>query len=157
VNIPAGRPSWELLLETTTGDAEMVVRYGTVPDFSATTTGEVYLASTGSEIEMVKVGPERYVLLPKSLESTLPPGDYYIAVVSQGADPTGTTIGTGTSSATLTSVGPLLVTQLGLASEEPIVRPISLKAGQIQAFQYDVPEDVYSLEVRWTNGSISRR
>lgn len=149
VSIPAGQPSWELLLDTTApGEAEMVVRYGTIPDFAALAGGDVNLSAVGREIEMAKVGPERYVLLPPSGMSTIEGGDYYIAVVSQGVNPTATTVGTGPINGTITSVGPLLEKNLGTVSETTIEEPVSLVPGQYKAYHFDVPEDTISLEVR---------
>jgi hypothetical protein len=152
VNVPANSPSWELLLNLSgTEEAEMVVRRGTIPDFAAAQSGEIYDAGRGVEVEMKKLGPERYVLLPFSGQSLIPEGDYYIAVVGEGAGATGGIVGTGTCSGVLKSVGPLLVTELGMASDTPISHPVSLVAGQIKAYHFDVPDDTNSLEVRLDN------
>ncbi len=146
VTIPDNQPSWELLLQTTTGESELVVRRGAIPDFEAVNGGDIYLSNR--EIEMAKLGPERYVLLPSLGTSTIPPGDYYVEVIGAGESPSGNTIGSGTSGGVLTSVGPLPVTELGTPTQSGITHPVSLFAGQITAYHFDVPQDAQSLEIR---------
>ena len=102
---------------------------------------------------MVKTGPERYVLLPPLGGSLIPEGDYYIAVVSEGVGPTASIIGSGPFSGVITSVGPLIVPELGTPDATGITQPVSLLAGQVKAYRFDVPPDAQSLEVRLTSRS----
>jgi large repetitive protein len=127
VTVPPNSASWELTLDATAGEVEMAVRRGGVPDFAAASGGNIYSDSPhGFEIEMQKLGPERYVLLPPLGASIIPEGDYYIAVVGEGLAPVGQTIGTGTSSALLRSEGPLEITDIGTATPEGSVQPVTL-------------------------------
>ena len=84
---------------------DLVVRQGTVPDFSAQLWGD---AGTNSDyydwqVKMQKAGPERYVMLPQDGQDYLIPADYYIAVISEGQNPVEDAswpqIGSGNSSA----------------------------------------------------------
>jgi len=66
------------------------------------------LQANFSEVLIQKAGPERYVLLPYNDQDSLQPGDYYIAVVGEGVNPSDNSrTGTGTSSGVLASNGPL--------------------------------------------------
>ena len=62
---------------------------------------------------MQKAGNEQYLLLPANGQSIIPAGTYYIAVVSEGLNPTASVIGTNTSSFTVASFGSEQVTNLG--------------------------------------------
>ena len=42
VTVPPNTANWELLLATTTGEAEMVIRRGAIPDFAASSGGDIY-------------------------------------------------------------------------------------------------------------------
>jgi hypothetical protein len=151
VTVPPNSPSWELLLDTTLGESQMVVRRGAIPDFAASSGGNIYEPVTGLELEMVKTGPERYVLLPPLGGSLIPEGDYYIEVVSQGVNPTGSTIGTAASSGVITSAGELHIAELGTPDETGISQSVTLLAGQVKAYHFDVPPDAQSLEVRFSS------
>jgi hypothetical protein len=104
-------------------------------------------------VEMQKAGSERYVMLPPSGQDYLVAGDYYLAVVSEGTnpDPANSAIGTGTSSAVLTSVGALAVTNLGTATLAGVSQPVGLAGGQLKAYQFNVTAGTASLEVRLDN------
>lgn len=155
VSIPANTPSWEVTLAPSAGEMLLAVRRGTVPDFSAGEGGDAGVSSASGgdwEVKMQKAGPERYVMLPPSGEDYLVEGDYYLAVVGEGANPPdGNTIGAGTSSGVLTSVGALPVANLGAASLGGLNQPVSLEGGQVKAYQFTVPPGTASLEVRLDN------
>ncbi|MCX6873863.1 MAG: PA14 domain-containing protein [Verrucomicrobia bacterium] len=157
VTIPPNTPSWEFTLAPSAGEMMMAMRRGTVPDFSAlgtTTTGVQYDSGTSGsrEIEMQKPGPERYLVLPRNDADFIVAGDYYIAVISEGINPPNTsTIGTGTSSGVLTSLGTLGTTSLGAASLAGITQPVSLVGAQVKSYQFTVPVDTASLELRLDN------
>ena len=113
VHIGPNTPSWEVTLNPTVGELLLAIRRGTVPDIAVSGGGDVF-GSTG-ELKMQKLGAERYVLLPSSDQSFIPEGDYYLAVISEGVNPS-STIGSGVSSGVLTSIGALTATNLGTAS-----------------------------------------
>ncbi len=154
ITIPANQPSWEMTLEPSTGEMLLVLRRDAIPDFSAGEAGEANWEGgapyNDRQIRMKKAGPERYVMLPGYTLDSIPAGDYYLAVVSEGVNPgtPSSTIGTGTSSGTLASLGPLAVTDLGVATPAGLTQSVSLAAGQIKAFQFTVPLGTNSLEVR---------
>jgi hypothetical protein len=151
VTVPPNSPSWQVLMDTAIGEAAMVVRRGAIPDFAAVSSGNIYEAFQGLELEMIKTGPERYVLLPPLGGTIIPEGDYYIAVVSQGVGSSASTIGTGPSSGVITSAGPLPIVELRTPDASGITQPVSLVAGQVKAYHFDVPADAQSLEVRLAN------
>lgn len=148
VTVPANAPSWEVVLAPGTGEVEMLVRHGAIPDFFPLQDNLIYRPDTGGEVEMKKVGAERFVLLPDKDQSSIPAGDYYVAVVSEGIDPVSTTVGTGVSTAQITSVGPLAVKDLGIPSAEGTTEQVELEAGQIRAYKVTVPPNTMSLEAR---------
>ncbi len=153
VTIPADTPSWEVTLTPSSGELLLAVRRSAIPDFTTDRAGDT-LGETGSrQLEMRKTGAERYVLLPASNQTAIPAGDYYLAVVSEGQNPgtPSSTVGTGTASGTLTSLGTLPVTALGSASNAGLTHPVALLGGQIKAFTFEVPADTLSLEVRMDN------
>ena len=79
-------------------------------------------------------------------------GDYYMAVVSEGVNPPNTsTIGTGTSSGLLTSMGALGTTNLGAASLAGITQPVSLVGAQVKSYEFTVPVGTLALELRLDN------
>ncbi|MEY4568901.1 MAG: hypothetical protein RLZZ398_340 [Verrucomicrobiota bacterium] len=156
VTIPANTPSWEMTLSPATGDMLLAVRRTTIPDFNASASGEAgsidYLANKYDyQTKLQKTGPERYVLLPLYQQEHITPGDYFIAVVSEGINSSGNSIGTGTSTGTFTSVGPLQVTDMGTASASGINTTVPLVGGQHKAYQFSVPLGTASLEVRLDN------
>ena len=155
VTIPAATPSWEFNLATTAGEMMLAVRRDTVPDFHTYENEDLqYNAGAGGsrEVELQSPGAERFVLLPKDNQAALLPGDYYIAVISEGVSPpNNSTIGTGTSSGVLTSNGALAITNLGAAGLVPITQALTLAGGQTRAFTFTVPAGTASLEVRLDN------
>ena len=151
VTIPANTPSWEVTLSPIVGEMLLAVRRGTIPDFSSAINGSPGSASGSLQTEMQKAGPERYVMLPQSGQDFIPAGDYFLAAVSEGVNPGNITIGTGSSSGTLTSVGPLAVTNLGTANATGTTQPVNLAGGQVKAHQVNIPVGTASLEVRLDN------
>ena len=158
VTIPPNTQNWEFTLAPTTGEMMMEMRRGTIPDFNAPGAsggdGVQYNSGTSGyrEIAMQKTGPERYLVLPRNDADFIVAGDYYIAVISEGVNPTnGSTIGTGTSSGVLTSLGAFSTTDLGPASAAGINQPVSLVGAQVQSYQFTIPVGTASLEVRLDN------
>jgi hypothetical protein len=84
VTIPPNTSTWEVTLSSS-GESLLTARKDTIPDFVTTTAGRLYRQSPeGCEIEMKKVGPERFALLPPLGADLIPAGDYYLAVVGEG-------------------------------------------------------------------------
>jgi len=160
VTIPANTPSWEVTLVASVGEMMMAMRRDTIPDFNCGDSGDAYNANvqyTGGvngdrEVKMQKNGPERYLMLPLDGQAYLTAGDYYLAAVSEGVNPPNTaTVGSGTSSGTLASNGPLATLNLGTASISGLAQAVSLAAGQVKSYAFTVPAGTASLEVRLDN------
>jgi large repetitive protein len=154
VTIPPNTPSWEFTLTPTAGEMMMAARRDTIPDALAITSGNIQaLPPTDTrEAKFQKTGAERYLLLPDNNQTSITPGDYYFAFVSEGVNPpANTVIGTGSSSGTFTNIGPLAVPDLGAASAAGISQPVSLASAQAKAWQFTVPAGTASLEVRLDN------
>ena len=86
----------------------LAARRGTIPDFSATANSDqlAWTNTTGRsmQVKLQKAAAERFVLLPADNQDSLVAGDYYIAAVSEGQNPSDSSYtGVGTSSGTLTS------------------------------------------------------
>jgi len=159
VTVPANTPNWEFTLTPTTGEMMLAARRGGVPDFAAYPYGwggGGYIQDTAVhgdwQTEVQKTGPERYLLLPDEDDDYILEGDYYVAVISEGvAPPDASTIGTGTSSGTLTSNGAIPITDLGAASAGGLTQPVTLAGAQVKACTFTVPAGTASLEVRLDN------
>ena len=111
----------------------LAVRRGFIPDFNAASSGNPQ-DDAAREAKVQKAGGERFLLLPPNNESQLIPGDYHVAVISEGTNPPGSTvIGTGNVSGQLVSNGPLPVSQLGTAGLTPLSQPVALAGAQVKA------------------------
>jgi large repetitive protein len=105
--------------------------------------------TSGSGKSMRKLGNEHYLRVPDQKQSTLTAGTNYLAVISEGQDPaSANTLGTNSSSFSITSVGELAVLDLGQMGETQIVHSSSIEGGQVQAYRVSVPEDFSSIEAR---------
>lgn len=156
VTIPENTPSWEFTLDATVGEMMAVIRRGTIPDFGAQTssqTTEQVQASLGTlEVEVQKTGSERFVLLPPTGTSSVLPGDYYIAAISEGFEPASSQrTGASPSSGIMTARGFVQVTDMGTATSAGVTRAVSLAGGQVKLYRATVPPGTESLEVRLTN------
>ena len=140
VSVPEGAASMQMKLSPSVGELAMVKYSGALPN----------IFHNGGTI-MQKAGKEYYHLLPSNGQATLPAGDHYFAIFSEGVAPVGSTIGSGNVTGVFESVGELAVTDLGLASASPMTRSLSLEGGEIQAYQFEVPAGTSSLEVRLDN------
>jgi hypothetical protein len=149
VTVPANTPSWELTLDPTLGELLLSVRRGQIPDPDGT---GVTQSDGSQQVRVQKTGPERYVILPPDNTNFLLGGDYYLAVVSEGQNPTDTGhTGTGNCSGTLTSRGSLVVPNLGPASGPGISQAVSLVGAQMKAYHFTVPAGTVTLEMRLNN------
>ena len=140
VAIPAQTRSWEIITDPNPGEVGMFVRFGTIP----TITGGY---------QCVKTSGERFVMLAEDGQDFIVPGDYYVAVVSEGQPlpPDGQTVGVGAVSATIASSGELSVNGLGEISASTVTVPATLLAGQLKACQFSIPAGLTSLNLRLDN------
>jgi hypothetical protein len=104
--------------------------------------------------KMQKAGNEQYLLMPSSGQSNLVAGTYYVAVASEGMNPSYPYLGTNSSTYTLTSYGTLSVSNIGTVDNTGVTDILvtnSAEAGQISAFQFVVPPATLSLAVSLEN------
>jgi len=175
VSIPAGQTSWQVKLAATSGDVALAVRKDVLPNVGAATTvegnsGPTSLNFTGG-IVLAKSGDEHFLLLPTydpiydgytltGYETTLQAGDYYLAVVSQGATNVGATgnnlsgprIGTGNGGYTLLSRGNAPTTALGTAGVgTDLIHSDTLEGGEVKFYSVTVPAGLASMQVSLEN------
>jgi hypothetical protein len=90
--------------------------------------------------------------LPGNGQTNIPPGDYYLGVVSQGVNPSGQDIGSNTTSYVLSCLGSLPVTDLGAVGSSDLVITNALEAADVAAYHFvNVPKTVAAMEVRLEN------
>jgi len=151
VQIPNNTPSWKLRLAVTNGEAMMLVQKTCLPNVVG---GSGISTTLGGGRVLQKGGDEQYLLLPdNTLQTNIPAGTYYIAVVSEGQNPSGSTIGTGGAGYVLTSIGVEPTNQLGnLTAVGPdLSLGDSLLGGEVKHYQFTVSPGVLAMEVRLDN------
>jgi hypothetical protein len=149
VTVPASTPSWEITLDPSLGEMLLMARLGTIPDPEADDSTQ---DGSGRQVRVQKSGPERYVILPPDNTDFLIAGDYYLAVVGEGQNPSDNSFtGSGNSSGTLTSRGSLMVPHIGTASVAGISQAVSLAGGQLKGYRFTVPAGTATLEMRLNN------
>ncbi|MFZ4857128.1 MAG: hypothetical protein ACOYL3_12100, partial [Desulfuromonadaceae bacterium] len=106
LTVPAGTASWSVKLDATLGESLLLLRHGRIPNIAAASYDSDSL-SYFSGAKRHKSGAEYfYKYQPASGATTITPGVYYLAVVSEGQNPfNASTIGTGGVDYTLTSEG----------------------------------------------------
>jgi len=154
VEIPADVPSWSVQLENTLGESSLYIRHGYVPTWGQEGEG-FYSPADALEEELSEVtrlqktGDEYFTLLPDEGTNSIPAGAYYLMVVSEGENPSGTDIGSNSCSAVLHSLGNASVTDLGtLPLDGEVSDTNSYAAGVSGLYQFTVPDGVAGLEVR---------
>ncbi|MBC8094913.1 MAG: LamG domain-containing protein [Akkermansiaceae bacterium] len=159
VQIASNTPSWKLRLAVTNGEAMMLVQ----KDYLPNVVGVSGLStSVGGGRRMQKAGDEHYLLLPDNTAQTnIPPGTYFIAVISEGQNPgsVSSTIGTGGCGFVLTSLGVQTTNQLGnLTAVGPdLSMPDTLPGGSVKHYQFTVSPGVLAMEVRLDNQTANPR
>ena len=151
VQIPSNSPSWRLRLAVTNGEAMMLVQKDYLPNVAGTSSQSTTI---GGGRKMQKAGDELYLLLPSSSAQTnIPAGTYYIAVISEGMNPTSSTIGTNGCSFVLASLGPQPTNQLGTLTPAGPDISVSdtLMGGEVKHYQFTVAPGVLAMEVRLDN------
>ena len=150
--VPPNTPRWEFTLTPTAGEAMLAVRRGAIPDFNTSYNGNIQESAGSRQMEMQRAGGERYSLLPENNQDFITPGDYYIAIISEGVNPPSSSVmGTGTSSATFTNHGSPAVQDLGTVTLSGLTEPVALSGAQVKAYRFTVPAGTASLEVRLDN------
>jgi hypothetical protein len=150
VVVPSNTPNWNLVVTNLVGESELILQRDALPNIGAGTGALPYNLSGGHQVK--RVGDETYTLLPANSQTNVAAGTYYLALVSEGVNPTSTRAGTNFSSATLTSVGSLPVSDIGiLSSGNNITSSSNLPAGHLQFYQFTVSPGVLSLQLRLNN------
>ena len=154
VLVPTNVSSWKVQLTVTSGEAMLVVQKDRLPNVGAGASyGNDALSLSGGN-PMDKIGDEQYLLLPKDGAPYVESGDYYLAVVGQGANASPDTtshngkVGTGPSAYVLTSVGVATVAQLGEVTAAGLSVSGSLAGGEVGVYQFTVAANTSSVEVR---------
>ena len=136
--VPTNVPSWRLKLATNSGEVMLIVRTDTLPNVSS---GRV----------VKKTGDEYYLRLPDNLQTNVPPGTYYLTVISEGNNPTASDrIGAGSVDYTLSSLGPLMPTDIGTLDSSgatDLVQTASQAGGVVKAFQFTVPPGTLAFDL----------
>jgi len=146
--VPTNVPSWRLELSASSGDSLLMIQKDALPNVDAGNNTSTVLYGGH---KMQKAGNEQYVLLPASGQSNVVAGIYYLAVVSQGINPSSSYLGTNSSAYVLTSFGVEAVTNLGPTSVTDILSTNSLQGGENAFYQFSIPPGVPAVEVRLDN------
>jgi len=151
VTITNSPSSWKARLNPTVGEALMQVQKGYLPNIENWNFTYNTQYPQGGE-KMTKAGAEQWVALPESGTNVISNGVYYVAVVSEGQNATNSNvIGTGSSSYVIQSMGPLGVANLGMLSEIELVQVDNVEGGTFKAYQFTVPSNTFSMELRLEN------
>jgi hypothetical protein len=148
VAVPAGASHWSLRLEQTTGELMMAVLKGTLPGDGGQYYFEPFSTWTAG-IRMQKDGDEYLSLFPPDGSPTLPAGDYYVVVLSEGNMPADRDhSGPGSAAGVLRSLGAPLTALGAVAMGAPVSAPVTLSGGQTKVFTVTLPPGVPSLQIR---------
>jgi len=153
VVVPEGAASWHVTLTPTLGDAMLALRKGALPNSDA---GNWYnQVDQGAGASRRKVGADYYYRYPTAEGPSIPSGVHYLAVGAEGvgAYSTGSYIGQGDTTFTLTSHGQVQVDEAAepLGAEALAWTAQSAEYGQQRAYRFQVPAGVTSMEVRLEN------
>jgi large repetitive protein len=155
VTVPEGAASWNVHLDNVSGESMLYIRKDYVPTWEQATSS-IFAPdeSTDKMVRLKKTGDEHYTLMPKAGETSIPAGDYYLMVVSEGINPTTSDAGSGASSAVLKSLGANGIADLGsLTVDNTLVSSVQYEAGDVRLLQFDfAPEAAISaFEIRVSN------
>jgi len=154
VVIPSNTATWKLRVATNAGDVMLVLQRSYLPNTGASPYSEPWNVSGGVEVQ--RLGNEHYTALPPNGQTNIPAGIYYLAVIGEGQNPNypAGRIGTNTSSFTLTSLGELVVTNLGTVDNSgatDLVQTDAIEGTELRAYQFMVPAGTLSLQVSLEN------
>ena len=153
VTVPTNAPSWKIQLADVTGETILMLEQNALPNVDAGGQAPNYLDG-GRELN--KPGNEQYLLLPNYSQSNyVAAGTYYLGVVSQGVNPSGSTIGTNASFYTLTSYGPQGITNLGTVGSVDILQTNAIQGGENALYQFTIPPGLLAAEVLLDNVTAS--
>jgi len=156
VVVPPGSESWALNLALASGaEAMMAIRHGHLPNIAA---GANYLSDDYNANANIcgakrqKDGNEYFYKYLSYGTVEITPGEYYIAVVSEGNNPGYGSVGSGPISYSLNSDGMMPVSDMSsvpLDEAVPIEWPNEiLPYGAQKVYRFQVPEGFMSMEVR---------
>ncbi|HEV2318840.1 MAG TPA: hypothetical protein VGV18_03770, partial [Verrucomicrobiae bacterium] len=154
ISVPTNTTSWQVELDTNVGQSILVMQKSYLPNSSPGNSTAWNLS--GGRI-MSKTGNQQYLMMPytSTSPSNIVAGTYYLAVVSEGQNPSGDATGSGASTFTLHSWGPITVTNLGAVDSsgvtDLVVTNTDLPAGQFSSYSFTVPPNTLALEVFLTN------
>jgi|GEM_PF-6494206 len=143
VTIPENTTSWKVRLTNTSGDSQLAIRRGVLPDYTLNPSGEPIVSHGG--IKLSKIGNEVYQLLPSGYSGASPaefivPDDYYLAVIANS---------NSTFSGSLISEGAIPITTLGIPSPDIEVN-YQIPADELSLYQFRVPNDVPAIVIELT-------
>lgn len=145
VDVPSNTPSWQVNLDLTNGEGLLLIRKDGLPNFGAAMTTSV---TNPAGCKLQKTGDEHFVLLPVQPSTNIPPGSYYLGVVSEGMSPSATTsrIGSNSCAYVLQSIGVLPLTDLGtIDTNFYFARDIVQPGGSVLAFDFNVTPNSVNL------------
>jgi hypothetical protein len=149
--VPSNMPSWRMELSTNVGESLLMLQKDYLPNVAA---GGSLPYQVAGGLKLQKAGNEQYLLLPASGQTNIVAGTYYLAVASEGMNPSPPTIGSNSSSFSFTSYGTLSISNIGTVDASGLTDIIvtnNNRAGQLSAFQFSVPPGTLSMEVRLEN------
>lgn len=167
VSVPPGASSWSLKMEPTAGEALLAVRRGALPNVAASW-GWLAPDTTGAKRQ--QEGAEFFYSYPEPGTESIAAGDYYLAVVSEGVNPTESAVGTGSVNYSVTSIGKMPIDGGAAAGDPstalcggavcPAAPPVlavganlswsesSLPNGSQKVYRFRVPGGLSGMEVR---------
>ena len=155
VQVPSNAPSWKFKLTATAGESLVLLQRTALPNVGAYP-GAASPNLTGGR-KLQKFGDEIYLLLPDNGQSNIAAGTYYLAVVGEGVSPNpggSGSIGSGTSSYTITSYGSVALTNLGTLDASgavDLVHNNANESAEAKPFRFTVPPGTLALEVMLQN------
>jgi hypothetical protein len=152
VTVPTNAPSWKVKLTTTSGDAVLAVAKDHIPNITASRAGSVTNLTTAGK-KMLKLGNEHFLLLPPDCETNILAGTYYLVVAAEGevSATNRATIGTGTSSYMLQSLGPMPQVRLGFLETSDLVQDDQLEGGESAAYHFQNRPETLGFEILLQN------
>ena len=152
VVVPSNTLSWQMRLGASVGESLLCVQKDALPSVAAGA-GAPQVLSGGRKIQ--KAGDEQYLLMPAAGQSNLIAGTYYVAVVSEGWNPGKSalvSIGTNVVAASLQSIGPAPVRDLGwIAPGTDLTLSDAAEGGGVKLYQFMTAPGTLSTEIWMLN------
>ncbi|MDB6111575.1 MAG: hypothetical protein JWR69_3325 [Pedosphaera sp.] len=153
VVVPAGMPSWKVESMPTLGEALLLLQKDVLPNVGAYYYNNPASLQGGKKLQ--KPGNDHYLMLPPNGQTVIPSGTYYLAVASEGQNPSYSgSIGTNAANVTLASFGTLGVTNLGNVDSSgttDIVQSDAMEGTESRLYQFVVQPGTLSLQVQLQN------